>query len=187
MNISIRHLDIVLTQALNGMAMSSASVDDLMIWSSAFGVPVLVAAVAGQWWRRADRLHHRHVLVSSGLAFCAGLAFNQLILLFVHRLRPYDANVTHLIIERSADFSFPSDHATATFAIAAVFLLHGVRKAGTAFLLAAILIAASRVYVGIHYVSDVLGGALTGVMAAVAVKLVYRENSRLDRFVTGIF
>ena len=109
-----------------------------------------------------------------------------MILLFVHRLRPYDADVTLLIVERSADFSFPSDHATATFAIAAVFLLHGVRRLGSAFLLAAVLVAVSRVYVGTHYISDVLGGALTGVLAAVAVRVAYREQSRLDRFVTNI-
>lgn len=187
MSIAIHKLDIAITQTLNGLATWSTSVDDVMIWSSAFGVPILVVAVAGQWWRRADRHHYRHILVSAGLAFCTGLAFNQLILLFVHRLRPYDAHVTHLIIERSADFSFPSDHATATFAIAAVFLMHGVRRLGFAFLVAALLVAVSRVYVGIHYFSDVLGGALTGVLAALLVWATYREHTRLDRFITNIF
>jgi undecaprenyl-diphosphatase len=37
-----------------------------------------------------------------------------------------------------------------------------------------------------HYVSDVLGGALTGIAAALLVRVLYREGTRLDRLVTGI-
>jgi undecaprenyl-diphosphatase len=111
--------DAAVTHAINGLAERSAAVDFLMIWISAIGVPLLLLAVAGQWWRRTDRPHTRHALVAAGLSFLLGLAFNQLILLFVHRMRPYDGGVTHLLIARSADPSFPSDHATATFAIGA--------------------------------------------------------------------
>lgn len=50
-----------------------------------------------------------------------------------------------------------------------------------------LLIACSRIFVGTHYLTDVLGGALTGICAAVMVWALYREGSRLDRFVTGIF
>jgi undecaprenyl-diphosphatase len=111
---------------------------------------------------------------------------NQLVLLFVQRVRPYDAHITHLIIDRSADFSFPSDHATASFAIAAAFLLHGLPRRGFVFLAAAVLLAVSRVYVGTHYVGDVLGGVVTGLIAAILVRVAYREGSKLDRLVTGI-
>jgi len=107
-------------------------------------------------------------------------------LLFIHRVRPYDSGVTNLLIARSGDFSFPSDHATATFAIAAAFLLHGMRRRGLGFLAAALLIAISRVYVGTHYASDVLGGALTGIIAAILIRSVYQEDTRTDRFITGI-
>ena len=157
-----------------------------MIWISSIGVPILVLAVAGQWWRRSDRQHTRHVLVAAGLSFLLGLALNQLILLFVHRVRPYDGGITHLLIAPSADFSFPSDHATASFAIAAAFLFHGMRRRGLSFLAAALLVTFSRVYVGTHYASDVLGGALTGIVAAALVRSAYWEDTRADRFITGI-
>lgn len=179
-------LDEAVTHAINGLAGASGVVDFLMIRASTIGVPLLVLAVAGQWWRGPDRPHNRHVLVAAGLSFLLGLAINQFILLFVHRIRPYDAGISHLLIERSADPSFPSDHATATFAIAAAFLLHGVRRMGFWFLAAAALVAFSRVYIGTHYVSDVLGGAATGMVAAVIVRALYREGTRLDRFVTSI-
>lgn len=179
-------LDAAATRAINGLAGASAVVDFLMVQVSAIGVPLLVLAVAAQWWRGQDRSHNRHVLVAAGFSFLLGLAINQLILLFVHRIRPYDGGVSHLLIGPSADPSFPSDHATATFAIAAAFLLHGMRRMGLWFLAAAVLVAISRVYVGTHYVGDVLGGAATGIAAAVLVRTFYREGTLLDRFVTSI-
>jgi undecaprenyl-diphosphatase len=179
-------LDVAVTHAINGWAERNAAVDLLMIWISALGVPLLVLAVAGQWWRQTQRPYTRHVLVAAGLSFLLGLALNQFILLFVHRARPYDGGITHLLIARSGDFSFPSDHATATFAIAAAFLLHGMRRLGLGFLAAALLVTFSRVYVGTHYASDGLGGALTGIVAAAVVRMVFWEGTRADRFITGI-
>lgn len=179
-------LDAFLTRAINSLAGVNASIDFLMVSISAIGVPLLVLAVAGQWWRQGDRDHTRHVLVATGLSFLLGLAINQVILLLVHRIRPYDAGVSHLLITPSADPSFPSDHATATFAIAAAFLVHRMRRLGIWFLAAAFLVITSRVYIGTHYVSDVLGGAATGTIAAIVVRILYREGTRLDRLVTGI-
>jgi undecaprenyl-diphosphatase len=174
-------LDVAVTQWMNGFAGRSAALDFLMISISTVGVPILVLAVIVQWWFPRPDPSNRHVL-----SFLLGLALNQLILLLVHRARPYDSGITHLLIGPSADYSFPSDHATATFAIAATFLLHGKRGCGIAFSIAALLMIVSRVYVGTHYASDVLGGAVTGIIAAIFVRLVYREGTRADRFVTGI-
>jgi undecaprenyl-diphosphatase len=179
-------LDVAITQAINSLSEKSAIVDFLMIWVSAIGVFALVLAVAGQWWRASDREHLRHVLLATGLSFLLGLAANQLILLLVHRVRPYDAGVTHLLIARSADPSFPSDHATAAVAIAAAFLLHGMRRAGFWFLAAALLVMTSRIYIGTHYFSDVLGGAATGIIGALVARGLYREGTRVDRLLTGI-
>jgi undecaprenyl-diphosphatase len=178
------NLDVALTRWLNGPAGQFVTIDRLMVWISVIGVPLVVLGVAAQWWPKDHKT--RHVLVASGLSFLLGLGFNQIILLFVHRARPYDGGVTHLLIERSADFSFPSDHATAIFAIAASFLLHAMPRRGVLLLAAAVLVAISRVYIGTHYLSDILGGALTGVAAAASVRLCYRQGTRADRFVTGI-
>ena len=151
-------LDVFMTLAVNSLT-GAAALDMLMVWVSAAGVPLLVGFVAVQWWRRDNRQHVRHTLVAAGLSFLLGLGINQVVLLFVHRIRPYDIGVSHLLIAPSADWSFPSDHATASVAIAAAFLLHRLPRTGLAFLGAALLMMFSRVYVGTHYASDVLGRA----------------------------
>jgi undecaprenyl-diphosphatase len=130
-----------------------------------------------QWWCKREHLHVRHACAAAGLSFLLGLALNQMILLFIHRVRPYDAGVTHLIIRRSGDWSFPSDHATATFAIAAAFLLQGLRHRGLAFLGGAFLVCLSRTYVGTHYATGVLRGAVTGIIAAAAIRSLFCEGT----------
>ncbi len=180
-------IDVAVTHWTNGFAGSHALIDLFMIAVSVAGVPILVLAVAGQWWLPRRDPSKRHILLAAGFSFLLGLALNQLILLFVHRMRPYDAGITNLLIARSADYSFPSDHATAATAIAAAFLLHGMRRSGLAFLAAALLVIVSRVYVGTHYASDVLGGAVTGIIAAALVRLVYRRDTRADRWITNLF
>jgi undecaprenyl-diphosphatase len=179
-------VDRAITQWINAPAGSNYLMDSIMIVVTQYGVPLLILAVILQWWSKRERLHIRHTCVAAGLAFIIGLGLNQILLLFVHRIRPYDAGVSHLIVSRSSDWSFPSDHATASFAIAAAFFLHGARRRGIALLAAALLVCVSRLYVGTHYASDILGGAVTGIIAAGAVRALYREGSLADRFITGI-
>lgn len=179
-------MDRAVTQWINAWAGSSSLLDTLMIAVTQIGVPLLVLFVFLQWWCRNERQHVRHTCIAAGLSFLVGLGVNQIILLFVHRVRPYDAGVSHLIISHSSDWSFPSDHATAAFAIAAAFLLHGLGWRGFAFLAGALLLCVSRIYVGTHYLTDVLGGAVTGILAAAAVRGLYWEGTRLDLLITQI-
>ncbi len=179
-------MDIAATHWINALAGRFPVLDTIMIGFTQFGVPLMVMVVALQWWARRDRNHVRHAALAAGLTFLLGLAVNQLILLFVHRIRPYDAGVSHLLIAPSTDWSFPSDHATASFAIVAAFALQRLPWRTVALMVLAFLVCWSRVYVGTHYMTDVLGGAMTGILAAVTVRLAFREGTRLDNFATGI-
>lgn len=179
-------MDQTITQWINSAAGINVLLDPVMIAATTMGVPLLVALVVTQWWSKIDRMHVRHTCIAAGLSFLIGLGLNQIILLFVHRIRPYDAGVTHLIISKSGDWSFPSDHATAAIAIVAAFAFQGLPRRTLFLGLLALLICWSRIFVGTHYLTDVLGGSLTGVGAAALVRIFYREGSRLDRLATRI-
>ena len=78
------------------------------------------------------------------------------------------------------DHSFPSGHAATSFACATVLALAFPRLAAPLYLLAA-AIAYSRVYVGVHYPLDVVGGAVLGVLVAIALLRLVRGRPRLPR------
>lgn len=98
---------------------------------------------------------------------------NLLLKNLVARIRPYE-NITELelLVERAHDLSFPSGHSAASFAAAVVMYQLLPRKYGVPVLILAFLIALSRIYVGIHYPTDILGGMLSGTLIALlTVKL----------------
>ena len=178
--------DIWLTQLINGAAGRDPTLDAAMMTFAGWSIPVLVLGVALQWWSGLPRPRHRHILVAAGLSFMLALAINQVILLFLHRPRPYELGLTHLLGSPSSDPSFPSDHAAASFAIAGAFLAHRAFGRASVFILAALLVSFSRVFIGTHYVSDVFGGALIGLASAFAVRLAYQPDTKFDRLVTEI-
>lgn len=122
---------------------------------------IFLAAQGHRWreWRRASVA----AVISAGLALALAAVIGGL----VDRARPFvaDPGQLHLFVAHSADASFPSDHATASFAIAIAILLRKPRWGLVALALAAIL-SVGRVAAGVHYPSDALGGAALGAAAA---------------------
>jgi undecaprenyl-diphosphatase len=84
------------------------------------------------------------------------------------------------LVHAPHDGSFPSGHATVSFACATLLAFYAPRAAPAFFLLAA-AIAWSRVYVGVHYPLDVLGGAVLGVLIAIALRWLVRVPRRSPR------
>jgi undecaprenyl-diphosphatase len=101
----------------------------------------------------------------------------------VGRVRPPGAlapeNV-HLIVGATASWSFPSAHAANSFAMATVVSWRFPRFAPVAFLIAA-AVAYSRVYVGVHYPLDAIGGAILGLLTGrLAIWIVVALRRRWD-------
>lgn len=88
----------------------------------------------------------------------------------VGRIRPYEVvDGLVLLIEKQKDLSFPSGHAASAFAVAAVMFKALPKKIGVPALVFAIIISLSRLYVGVHYPTDVIGGVLLGTASAIFV------------------
>lgn len=91
----------------------------------------------------------------------------------IARTRPFDANNLKdiLLIKAPKDYSFPSGHTMASFAAATV-LIYMDKKVGIIAMILAVLIAFSRLYLYVHYPSDVFAGMILGILSAIiSIKL----------------
>lgn len=105
------------------------------------------------------------LLIAISLGF---LVSNLILKPWVARTRPYDINTAlQLLISRPSDFSFPSGHTTASIASALAIFYHH-KKLGSGALTLAVLIALSRLYLYVHFPTDVLVGAMVGTLASIA-------------------
>ena len=110
----------------------------------------------------------------AGLGVLVAVAVNQPIVHAVGEARPFQQLPGVLVlVHRSADASFPSDHAVMAGA-AAVGLLHVSRRLGLIGCVGALLMAFDRVYVGAHFPLDVLAGLAVGGCVAALTQLLGR-------------
>ena len=118
--------------------------------------------------RHRDRRQDLATALWAGVGAFIALGLAQVIGAAIDRLRPYETMAdVHVMVARTTDFSIPSDHATVSGAIAAGLLITGSRW-GRPAAAAAVLMAFTRVYVGAHYLSDVLAGLALGAIVVVA-------------------
>ena len=101
-------------------------------------------------------------VLAAALLFDAVLC-NILLKPMVGRIRPCDVlTEVELLIPRPEDFSFPSGHTAASFASVTALWLAGKKRWAMAALPLAVLIAFSRMYLCVHFPTDILGGAVLG-------------------------
>lgn len=126
----------------------------------------------------------------AGVAVLAGLVLeiiccNMVLKPLVARVRPCDVNTAvQLLIARPDDFSFPSGHTGASFAAAAA-LFADRNRLWIPSLILSLLIAFSRLYLYVHYPTDILAGAAIGMMAGwagrQAVDILWKRKRRLGK------
>ena len=182
-------MDYRLEQALNGPAGHHPFLDALMRDAATWAVPVFIAIVAAWFavgYLRGPREERRGALTAL-LAAGGALLVNQGVLLLWSRPRPFDAypGSVHTLVARSADGSFPSDHAAASVAIATVLVL-AHRRLGLVALAAAGLVCVARVYVGAHYPGDVLAAAVGAAVAWLAYRPLSGPIGRAVDLVDGL-
>lgn len=116
----------------------------------------------------------RKIGCMSALALLGSLIINNLILKnLIARIRPYEIiNGLVPLIEKPTDYSFPSGHTGSSFGAACILYRKLPKRFGIPALLLAMLIGFSRLYLGVHYPSDVLFGIISGVGISYVAEMV---------------
>jgi membrane-associated phospholipid phosphatase len=173
-------MDASLFRAINRLTARTGWAHPLFIAYAKYGVVVFPVLLLTGWWlarSRAD-IDALAVIVWAGAGAVLALGLGQLIGHAVDRARPYAVMPTaHVLITRTSDFSFPSDHATAVGAVAAGLWLAN-RRLGLLAAGLAVVMAFARVYVGAHYPGDAAAGLLLGAGVVVALHPIAAEILR---------
>ncbi|HKI66535.1 MAG TPA: phosphatase PAP2 family protein [Solirubrobacterales bacterium] len=162
-------MDWSLLHTLNDFLFHHDAVEDPVLFyvnasEALFVATLAIVSLAARGERHAG---WRQATVAAVLSAAVALAIGQAIADIVDRVRPFvaDPHQVHLFAAHAADSGFPSDHATASFAIAVAIFLRK-RGWGTFALVAATALSVGRVAVGYHFPTDVLAGAALGTAAA---------------------
>jgi undecaprenyl-diphosphatase len=150
--------------------------DDLMKVVAKDAIYAMVAAfvvLLGFRLRERDPLP---VLFSLG-ALAATFGFAKGAAALHSEQRPWQTHEVHQLISGETGKSFPSEHATAAFGLALVTLVFLSRSWGLLLTCVALAIGFARVYAGVHYPSDILGGAVVAVLG-VALAVVVAQPRR---------
>jgi undecaprenyl-diphosphatase len=149
--------------ALNAGVDGSPAIAALAVFAAKYLtllVPVLLCAL----WVRGDRPQRRAALTCL-LALLIALAMNQAVGLLAYSPRPFLVGLGHTLLDHRPSSSFPSNHGTVCFTAAAVLVLSGNWRLAWATAGLGLLVAWSRIYVGIHYPLDMLGAAPSAALA----------------------
>jgi undecaprenyl-diphosphatase len=165
-------MDTSILHALNAFFLHHDDVEDPVVAYANAAELLFLGMLVGAFVLVGGHRRHdtRRAVVAAGISAAVALAIASVLSGIVDRPRPFaaDPGTVHLFAKHAADPGFPSDHATAAFAIAVALLLRN-RAWGAIVLVFAAILAVGRVAMGIHYPSDVLGGAALGSLTAVAL------------------
>ncbi len=92
-----------------------------------------------------------------------------------YRPRPFVENQINSLLSHSPTSSFPSGHATFFFALSTIVYFYN-KKAGIFFFLASFLIVLARVFTGLHWPLDILGGVAVGIFSAWFLNKIFSTN-----------
>ncbi|WP_442811482.1 phosphatase PAP2 family protein [Streptomyces sp. NBC_01288] len=156
-------------------------------WST-YGLVVFAVLMVMGWWR-ARRVGAEAAVTALAVpvVVVAAYGIDSLLKSAVRESRPCRSLhvVTLEACPAPGDWSFPSNHATIA-AAAAVALFFVSRRLGAVAAVAALAMAASRVWVGVHYPHDVVAGVVVGALLALgAMTLLRRRPQSLTRRITA--
>lgn len=159
-------MDLQIFQAINNFAGRWYWLDEVGIFLATY-VGVLLVAYLGYLFLFKKETR-RMVWVSAISAAVARFGFVEIIRFFYHRARPIPVDAVHRLVTNT-EWSFPSGHASFFFALSTGVYLYN-KKLGIVFYLVSLLMGVARIFIGVHWPSDILGGAVLGILVALLVE-----------------
>ena len=167
------NVDLYVFKLINSLAEKDPFLDQFSILLTDFS-PIIIALVFGWIWffKKGDKWENRKLIIFAGIVFVLAVGINYFINALYFRPRPFVDGAFTLLIDKAADSpSFPSNHATGAFA-AAFAIISKDRKLGWGLMILAALIGISRIFVGVHYPTDILAGAAIAFIAFFIVQTI---------------
>ncbi len=172
---------------INGWTAISPVLNDLAIVLAKYAPELWAVIFLLLWfWPPLKQNRSRRAVVYATVAGVLALAINVSLSHFLpYRPRPFvfEPHLVHQLISHKPDTSFPSDHAAGSFAFA-IGLFYARPRDGWWGLLFAAAISVARVWVGVHWPTDVLAGAVIGLISGA---LVLSLKSWLEGLVEWLF
>ena len=168
-------LDQNLFLLINNLVGKSSLFDNVakLVVNEYFVPTILSLMIFSLWfnWGKADKdLKQKGVLLGVFGVMLGSMGIVSAINALIQRPRPFETLETNLLFYKPTDPSFPSNAAVVAFALgAAIFLVD--RKLGAVALILAVFYGFLRIFVGVHYPSDVIGGAVIGIISVLIVNL----------------
>lgn len=169
-------MDIIILRFLNNFAARSNITDDIIVFFADYFGYLIVAALVLFLFQNFKK---NWPLVSQSLiaAVLARFGVTEIIRLLWLRPRPFTELELNIISTHVPTGSFPSGHAAFFFAIAAIIYFYN-KKAGLWLFLSAFLIGLARVVTGVHWPSDIMGGAVVGILSSWIVFKIFQKTAR---------
>ena len=168
-------MDLFIFQQINQFALRWFWLDVLTIFFAKYFGYILVFLLL-LFLVKNFKKYRQMVTLSFLSAILARFIIVDTIRLFWERPRPFVDNHINLLLDRLNQSAFPSGHAAFFFAIATIIYFYN-KKAGLLFFMASFLITIPRIFTGVHWSSDILAGAIVGILSALLIILSFRKFS----------
>jgi undecaprenyl-diphosphatase len=146
-------------------------------------IPLLLA---GLWLQGGDA--RRSAVLKAGFVAVLSFGVSCLIGLIWFHPRPLALELGHTYFNHALDASFPSDHATAIFAVGFALLKGKTRAFGWGLLAAGFLVGWARVFLGVHFPLDILGALIvSSAVCLVVAPLWDKIDKPVTKFCTGLY